>query len=562
MPSYDAICRAPLLKPAFAALPAAQCRPEGELKRITDSALHQITIGEGALDQAIASALTGREPPQAPELGSAEMCLPAEPRKYLRDALAKTTLAVRAKDKAEMLRVLDSVKSLGDAIPALSHSQKLQNGADLMRLTVELYRRTGQKFLLGIMETLRAELPDAAGFFHTFPLTAAYKPEQSAKTEEQATYERHMRRMARGRACADELAVTALMSQYSGSAREQSAAGIGVTALSRYHGSPSGMFLSCPYLAGRDPSQPAELRAVCHMLEALYDCVVTGGDMRLMDLFERILFSAFAPAFSGDGIAFMQPVSSLPGAEKTEKYPLAERKTCAALPGSEATASERHHILRALYAARGLYFAASGDEALALLCPVDGSVTTHIGKTPVRVTVKGGYPYRGEIKLTVDCKAPVSFTLQLRVPGFAEGATVSVAGGAPVPAQTGKLYAVKREFHTGDEILFHIPLAPRMEEGFRSGLSVLVGSVLMALPADGKKEGWQYGLRQDAELTLDESAFAVRAKGYMLPDWTQRGGYPAPPPQGAKAGWEKELTLVPVSAAARRVALFPRVEKA
>lgn len=560
MPSFDALCRAPLLKPAFIALPPAQVKVEGELQGLIDRIVTAVDQGESCLDQTLLGALTGAPLPASPMLENAEMCLNTEPRKYLQSAIAAMLIAVRKRDKDAMLSVLDSVSTMADAIPALSHGQKIQNGADMLRLTNELYRRTGQRFLLDIMETLRAQLPDAAGFFHTFPLVRPYVPEENAANEDQATYQRHMRRMAKGRNLADELSVTALLSQYSGSAREQSAASVGITALNRYHGSPSGMFLSSPYLAGRDPSQPVELRATCHMLLALYDCVLTSGELSLMDQMERILFSALSPAFLPEGVRFMQPVSCLQGAEKTEKYPLSDRKTSATIKGGELSAPERTQLLRALYAARSMAWVASGESALCLMCPVDSVVTTHVGKSPVRITVTGGYPYHGKIKLTVEVKQPTLFSLSLRVPAYANGATVQLTGGEAIPAAAGKLYTVKREYHNGDEITLTIPLEPRLEEGYRGADSVLVGSIMMALPAPDKKVGWQYGLGPDCRLTFDEERFTVTAQAVALPEWTQRGGYPAPPPQGLRGAARCEITLVPACQTTSRIALFPRVE--
>lgn len=562
MPAYDALCRAPLLKPAFTALPTGQLKPEGYIRDFLTRAAEIAGASDSALDRVARAAILTEPLPKAPEPEHAEMCLNTEPRKYLRDALAAMMIAVRERDKLEMLRVLDSVSTMNDAIPSMSHGQKLQNGADMLRLIVELYRRTGQRFLLEIMETLRAQLPDAAGFFHTFPLVRPFTPEEGAQTEEQATYQRHMRRMARGRACADALSVTTLLSQYSGSAREQSAASVGVTALERYHGSPGGMFLSSPYLAGRDPSQPVELRATCHMLEALYDCVLSNGDMQLMDTFERIVFSSFAPAFTDEGIAFMQPVSSLPGAEKTEKYPLSERRTSKLIDSSDLSNAERGHLYRALYAVRGLIWVASGESAITLLCPVDSTITTLVGKSPVRVTVTGGYPYHGKISIKVELKAPTAFTLSVRIPSFAKGATICLKGREPIPAEAGRLFPINREFRSGDEITVELPLEPRTEEGYRSSRAVLVGSVLMVLPAAERKSGWQYGLYEDSALTFNEDDFTVTAEGAPMDDWAQRGGYPAPPPQGVKCDRSDAITLVPVTRAARRIALFPGIERA
>ena len=53
-----------------------------------------------------------------------------------------------------------------------------------------------------------------------------------------------------------------------GKASVDAAAGkAGLTALSRYHGMPSGAFSADPFLAGRDPARAVELPAACAQAE-------------------------------------------------------------------------------------------------------------------------------------------------------------------------------------------------------------------------------------------------------------------------------------------------------
>ena len=276
MSSYDAFCRAPLLKPVYAPLSTAACRPQGWWKSVVERALCLCADEDTLTEKLLRARLRQSEQlPKAPLLPAGEMALGDDPRAYVRAAACALQIAVQTRDKNEMLTLLESMETVADALPSLSHGQKLLVGAELTRLTVELYRRTGQKFLLGLLDVLRAELPDWAGYFHAYPQLKAYSPEAAAKDvpddADEATYRRHARRMARGRAQADGLAITALIAQYSGSAREAAAAKAGLAALDRYHGGPMGMFLSAPFLAGRDPAQPVELRAACHLAQALCD---------------------------------------------------------------------------------------------------------------------------------------------------------------------------------------------------------------------------------------------------------------------------------------------------
>jgi len=47
---------------------------------------------------------------------------------------------------------------------------------------------------------------------------------------------------------------------------------------------------------------------------------------------------------------------------------------------------------------------------------------------PLHVVEETDYPFRGIIQLTINPAAPLSFPLQLRIPGWAAGATIRVNG--------------------------------------------------------------------------------------------------------------------------------------
>lgn len=88
---------------------------------------------------------------------------------------------------------------------------------------------------------------------HMFPFQREYRPETGAHTPDEEAYYARMQRFATGKGTADALAMTALIAQYSGSGRDAAAGKAGLTALSRYHGMPSGAFSADPFLARARP---------------------------------------------------------------------------------------------------------------------------------------------------------------------------------------------------------------------------------------------------------------------------------------------------------------------
>jgi DUF1680 family protein len=74
------------------------------------------------------------------------------------------------------------------------------------------------------------------------------------------------------------------------------------------------------------------------------------------------------------------------------------------------------------------------------------------------------YPFEDEIRFEVAVSRPVEFALNLRIPAWATGSTISINGklGA-TPAATGRFASVRREWKTGDRVELELPAGSRLE---------------------------------------------------------------------------------------------------
>ncbi len=70
------------------------------------------------------------------------------------------------------------------------------------------------------------------------------------------------------------------------------------------------------------------------------------------------------------------------------------------------------------------------------------------------------YPDDGDVTIRITATDGGAWPLTLRVPAWAEGAIVTVAG-VTEPAAAGGTVTVRRAFVVGDEIRLHLPMAPR-----------------------------------------------------------------------------------------------------
>ncbi|HNW87191.1 MAG TPA: glycoside hydrolase family 127 protein [Candidatus Limiplasma sp.] len=550
MPTYDSYCRAPLVDPAYVPLPDSAVHAEGSLEQLIRQALDTVDLAQlSPLDAVLATKLGGyTDLPPMPNLTAAADNLPANPRPMIDAVRAGLMIASAGKNKTAMLQVLNAMRAFTDAMPSIGEGALLSVGADAMRVAAELYRRTGQRFLVTLMERLRAQLPDVSGMFNSFPFQKPFVPETVAEDamDEASQYYRRMRLLGTGAVTADALSITAAFALFSGSSRDAAASKAGLAALQRYHGMPTGAFSADPYLAGRDPARATDLAAVCAQLEALHDLLSASGDVALAEKMQRIAENAYANLFVGGNVCPGQALNRF-----------TEDDTCAAKPAAPAQTAA---LLRAAYALRRSVWMLRNDSEISWLLPYESCCLTRMDGTPVRVSAQktGSQTWT----LTLEVKQPTEFTLSIHVPGYAHSAALAVNGGKPQTAECGKLNAVKRMYQTGDTVTLTLDCQPFVETGYRGSVSVHCGALLMALPLPEGNAGWQYALAQGTALGLqwENDRPRVQVDACDAPEWAARGNTIQTPPRGLSMGEAYELTLLPYADTLGRIAAFPQAE--
>lgn len=145
MPTAIAYRRAPLVDPALVPLSDAAVHADGLQKQLTDLALGLVDLNRmSPLDAALATKLGGyTETPPFPDVEAAAGLLPNEPERFAALLRAASMLASMERDKQAMLRVLGGMRAFLDALGELNEERLFACGADILRLAVDLYRRTG-----------------------------------------------------------------------------------------------------------------------------------------------------------------------------------------------------------------------------------------------------------------------------------------------------------------------------------------------------------------------------------------------------------------------------------
>jgi len=548
MPTYRHYCRPPLVDPVYVALPDGAVHVEGRLQTLVDQVLALANPDKVLPLDAVLATKLGEytDMPPAPDIESAAAALPDRLADFTQAMRAAVMIAVAEKNKNAMLACIRAMHTLEDKLAGIDEYTLMPAAADLVRCIQELYRRTGQAFLLDMMERVRSQVPDVSGVFHSFPFLKAFVPEPvpDDAMDDTSRYFRRMKMLGTGRMIADALALTALFAMYSGSARDAGASGTGLTSLERFHGMPTGMFTADPYLAGREPSAATDLPSICAMLEALYDLLCAGGDFTVAERMEIITENALANVFAKDGIYKKQVVNRE-----------ANEPTCEAQAPSRA---DIRALLQAMIAVRRCVWMVKGEAELAMLLPYDSVCLTKMNGVPVRVAAKTDQS--GSIQLAVETKHPVLFSLSVRVPAYADSARITVSGQKPKMVECGAMHTISRVFQTGDKILLELTCKPYIKTGHRGSVSVFYRSLLMALPLPEPDAAWQYALDDRAKPAVvwtDEKP-GVKIDACVAPSWTVKNGRIPSPPQGLRMEEAYELTLLPYQDTIGRVAVFPR----
>ncbi len=111
---------------------------------------------------------------------------------------------------------------------------------------------------------------------------------------------------------------------------------------------------------------------------------------------------------------------------------------------------------------------------------------------------ESGYPWDGKVRLTIHSAPKGEYSLLLRIPGWAAGATLQVNGKPRRAPVTGAFAEIRRVWAAGDQVELELPMAPRLVEAnplveeTRNQVAVMRGPVVYCLESPDLPSGVRF----------------------------------------------------------------------
>ncbi|MGA2200633.1 MAG: beta-L-arabinofuranosidase domain-containing protein [Terriglobales bacterium] len=369
--------------------------------------------------------------------------------------------------------------------------------------------------------------------------------------------------------------------------------------LDTYHGLLNGMFSADEHFAGTDPSQGTELCAVVEAMYSLEQAVAILGDAAFADRLERIAYNALPGTFTDDMWAhqYDQQPNQIQCSVRPRQWSTngPDSNLYGLEPNFGCCTANLHQGWPKLTSS--LWMATPEGGLAAIVYAPNIVRTTAAGGVPIEITEETDYPFRERIELRLNPQKAARFPLSLRMPGWAEGATLAVNGKAVDTRQASGFAVVNRTWRPGDRVVIRLPMKPRITRWHNRSVAFERGPALYSLPIgiDWKKvkdrglasdweanptTAWNYAVAVDERrpeetvavvereaagtpFTAKGAMVELRVNGCRLPQWTEYEGSAGPLPASPAESSEKneELTLVPYGAAKLRITAFPELAR-
>jgi hypothetical protein len=451
------------------------------------------------------------------------------------------------------------------------------------------YEETGQQWLLEVADRVAAEGYDWMDHFAGGRRRLQFDYQRAIDRDDH-DLPTHVVNNAMG------IKTPALRYRHSGENSHREAVRTAVDTLDTFHGQATGLFTGDEHFGGRDPTRGTELCAVVEYMYSLEQAMAVLGESWIGDRLERIAYNALPATFTPDMWAhqYDQQANQVSCAIGDYPWTNGPDANLFGLEPNYGCCTANMHQGWPKFASH--LWMRSGD-GLAAVAYAPSRVTTEIEGHSITVVAETEYPFVDDVDIRVEMAEPVTFALDLRVPGWCEEPTLHPPGEDSIALDPGGFHTVERSWNDGDSIRLDLSAPIELDRRYQGGVSIQRGPLVFANPVESERrtlpgepeepyahreyhpvEPWNYGLAAEGETLstarsverhgVGETPFdptdppvTLDVEGVRVPDWSMNGPRAGPLPASPTDGEDHEsLTLVPYGATTLRVTEFPLVE--